>query len=562
MRTMKRRQFLSGALAGTAISTLDWLRFFRSFGVPGTAKELGIAEAAAAELATTPHFLIYWFQEGGWDGYSMFNPTHTPNDATRVIPAGTLVPAPSWSDHRYRPRGYGTSPINPPRTSGNINYGYLAEDGVSLFPDMSVVSSHNGNTFHSGGRWEYHYGRYSGASLSAYRQPNERTVMQAFCEAYGTGYLLPHVSWHRWLADGELSTPSYPEGTGYYEKLGPVHAHTLYGKTPTDMRNRLMSLGSVSQGQRNQRIAQFTDNLQANLLAEKNGESVRAFSSALTIHRALTGGTTLNINPQTMFTDATLRSEFGVTTADETTEAASINGNPARSKETPQTNVQALMTYEMMTKGLSIGFFIENRGLRLFDSHRDRRSIMSNLGQTDQTANMRKNLWNPLKTLVAKLKATQYGTTGKSYFDFTTLVLASEMGRTISGDVAAILANSGLTDTAKYDEIMNQDCCQHWRVSSVAFLGGAVRGNTQFGRVGSVSLEGIPMMPDGTLDPAYNPDTGLLISGRTKSPNSFISDPGHVYSTALHLSGLDPVALRTAGKGKNDRLPMTFVKKP
>ena len=38
---MKRRNFLLGATAGAAISTLDWLRFFKSFGVPGTKKELG-----------------------------------------------------------------------------------------------------------------------------------------------------------------------------------------------------------------------------------------------------------------------------------------------------------------------------------------------------------------------------------------------------------------------------------------------------------------------------------------------------------------------------------------
>ncbi len=163
---------------------------------------------------------------------------------------------------------------------------------------------------------------------------------------------------------------------------------------------------------------------------------------------------------------------------------------------------------------------------------------------------------------MARLKNTQYGTTGKSYFDHTTIVLASEMGRTISGDVEAILANAGVNDAQKYEEIMQQDCCQHWRVNSVAFLGGTVRGNTQFGRVGSGSLEGIPMMPDGTLDPAYSPDTGLLIPGRTKSPQSFVSDAGHVYSTALYLSGLDPVALKAAGKGRNDRQPMTFVKKP
>jgi hypothetical protein len=557
---MNRRHFLAGAAAGAAISTLDWLRFFRAFGVPGTRKELGLAEAAAAEAAN-PRFLIYWFQEGGWDGYCLFNPVHTPNDATRVIPAGELRPIPSWTAHRYRPKGYGTSPLEPPKTLGNISYGYLAQDGLELFPDLAVVSSHNGNTFHSGGRWEYHYGKYR-ASLSGQRQPDERSVMQAFCEAYGTGYLLPHVSWHRWLSDGELSIPSYPEGTGYYEKLGPVHAHTIYGKTPSDMRNRLASLGNVTQNARNGLIRQFTDNLQTNFLAEKNSESVKAFASALTIHRSLTGGGSVNIDPRTLFTDPTLRSEFGIVPTDETTDSSSINGNPARTKETPNTNVQALMTYELMTKGLSIGFFIENRGLRQFDTHRDRRSIMNGKGQTDQRAMMRNNLWAPLKTLVAKLKATPYGNTGKSYYDFTTIVLASEMGRTIQGDVEAILANAGRTDAQKYEEIMAQDCCQHWRVNSVAFLGGSVRGNTQFGRVGSLSLDGIPMMPDGTLDPAYDPDTGLLVPGRTKSPDSFISDAGHVYSTALYLSGLDPAALRAAGKGRNERPPMTFIKKP
>ncbi|QSQ22440.1 DUF1501 domain-containing protein [Pyxidicoccus parkwayensis] len=556
---MNRRQFLVGAAAGTAISALDWLRFFRAFGVPGTKKELGLAEAAAAEAAD-PHFLIYWFQEGGWDGYSMFNPLHTPNDGTRVIPAGELRPTPSWSQHRYRPKSYGTSPLDPPKTLGNIQYGYLAQDGLELFPDLAVVSSHNGNTFHSGGRWEYHYGKYS-ASLSGKRNADERTVMQAFCEAYGNGFLLPHVSWHRWLADGELSIPSYPDGTGYYERLGPVHAHTIYGKTPAAMRERLSSLGSVAQGQRDARIRQFTDNLQQNFLDSKNSESVKAFASALEIHRALTAGGSITLDPKTLFTNTTLRSEFGITAADEATDSSSINGNPARSKETPNTNVQALMTYELMTKGLSIGFFIENRGLRHFDTHRDRRFIMSNKGQSDQRDIMKKNLWAPLKTLVSKLKSTPYGTTGKSYYDFTTIVLASEMGRTISGDVESILANTARTDTQKYDEIMGQDCCQHWRVNSAAFLGGTVLGNRQYGRVGSASLEGIPLMPDGTLDPAYDPDTGLLIPGRTKSTSSFVSDSGHVYSTALYLSGLDPAALKAAGKGRNDRPPLKFIKR-
>ena len=34
-------------------------------------------------------------------------------------------------------------------------------------------------------------------------------------------------------------------------------------------------------------------------------------------------------------------------------------------------------------------------------------------------------LWNPLKALVARLKSTQYAASGKSYFDYTTIVLAS-----------------------------------------------------------------------------------------------------------------------------------------
>ncbi|NOK04270.1 MULTISPECIES: hypothetical protein [Myxococcus] len=59
---------------------------------------------------------------------------------------------------------------------------------------------------------------------------------------------------------------------------------------------------------------------------------------------------------------------------------------------------------------------------------------------------MWRNLWNPLKTLVANLKATPYGMTRKSYYDFTTIVLASKMERTISGDVESILSNSSLTN--------------------------------------------------------------------------------------------------------------------
>ncbi|MGZ6070673.1 MAG: hypothetical protein ACXWK8_05615 [Myxococcaceae bacterium] len=559
---MKRRQFLTGALAGTAITTLDWLRFFRSFGVPGTKKELGIAEAAAAELAATPHFLIYWFQEGGWDGYAMFNPLDTRNDATLVIPAGTLNPSPSWTDQLYRPSGYGTPPNDPPITRGNITYGFLASDGMaSLANDLAVVSSHHGNEFHSGGRWDYHYGKYS-HSLSASRGDDERTVMQAFCEAYGASTLLPNVSWHRWLADGELSLANYPEGTGYYEKLGPPYAHTIYGKLPEDMRNRLRQIQGLTANARDARIRTFVDALHRNFVADKNSESVKAFASAVQIHQSLVGGQ-VTVDPNAMFTDSALRSEFNIQPADETTSAAVINGNPARSKETPNTNVQAMMAYELMTKGLSIGFWIESRDVRGFDTHFPRRGVFqyqNPRGQQNQLARMKADLWSPLLALVARLKSTQHPVTGKSYWDHTTIVLASEMGRMMNADAGSILQSSA-TDADKYSQIMDQDVCQHWLVSSAAFLGGTVQGNRQWGRVGTVTQDAIPLMPDGTLDPAFDPLTGLLRSGATQSPNSVVSDCGHVYATALYLSGLDPDGLRTQGKGKNTSGPLRFIKR-
>ena len=551
---MKRRSFLQGAGAAGAISVMDWLGWFRRFGVPGTSKTLGIAEAVAATVE--PRFLIMWFQEGGWDSYSMFSPLDTPNHATMSIANGTLHPSPEWSNQYYRPKNYGADAAHfTPKTVNGITHGYLAADGAELFPDMAVVSSHAGNTFHSGGRWDYHYGKYASyASLTAQRGPTERSLMQAFCEQYGANVPIANVAWHRWLSDGELEEANYPEGTGFYEKLGPAYAHTVYGKTPAEMRSRLSQLGNVTAGARSARIRSFVDNLHKNFVDEHHGESVAAFSSAVTLYKQLTSSTGLVVNPATLFTDQTLRAEFGVSAADEQTNATSVNGNPARSKDAPMTNVQALMTYELMTKGLSIGFWIENRQIRGFDTHRDRSSIFNNDGQTDQLASLKRDLWTPLKTLVNKLKNTQVGTSGKSYFDQTTIVLASEMGRTIQGDVAAILATTD-PDATKYQKIMEQDCCQHWKVSSVAFLGGNVKGGTQFGRVGTSSLEGIPIdLTTGALDPAYNPVTGVLQG--TKASTSAVTNAGHVYSTALALCGIDP-----AGKGKNVQPALPFIKK-
>lgn len=524
---MKRRAFLSGVGASYAIGMLDWMRFFRQNGVPGTAKTLGIAEAAAQ--AAQPHFLIYWFQEGGWDGYSMFNPIATRNDA---LGGATAAPA----DQIYRPQNVAlVNGLYPVGTSGQIQYGHLAGAGTSLFNDMAVVSSHHGGTFHSGSRLQYHMGMYN-MSFSAQRAPDERSVLQAFSEAYGAGHLLPHVSWHNWLSDGELSPANYPEGTGYYEKLGPAHAHTIYGGTPESMRTRIAQIAASIGTGRDAQIHAFVDNLHANFLKDKNGESVKAFAAAVAAHKALvTGGGSLDAT--NLFKDAALNTAFNVQPNDLVTTATSVNGQPARSKNSPNTNVQALMTYELMTKGASIGFWIESRQIRGFDTHRSRAGVLSAKGQSNQQATMDQNLWTPLKALVAKLKGTQYAASGKSYWDYTTVVLASEMGRSVSGG--------------------DDDVCQHWDTSSVAFLGGTVKGGTQFGRVGSSSLDSIPLLANGAMDPAYEATTGLVKSGMTPNAAAFVPDAGHVYATALELSGIP----RASQTGKNTKPSLSFVKK-
>jgi hypothetical protein len=522
---MKRRAFLAGLGATSAISMLDWIGYFRRFGVPGSPKELGIAEAAA-QVAGEPRFLIYWFQEGGWDGYSMFNPIATRNDAV-----GTPTAPPD--QQIYRPNIPLVNGLYPVNTQGAIKYGHLASAGTSLFPDMAVVSSHHGGTFHSGSRLNYHMGTYN-YQPSGMRGADERSVIQAFAEAYGASYLLSHVSWHYWLSDGELSPANYPEGTGYYEKLGPSYAHTTYGGTPDTMRQRLAQIAASAGSGRDAAIHKFVDNLHTNMIAGKNSETIKAFAAAVDQHRTLVSAGT-NLDTSALFTDPTLLGEFAVTLDDQKTTATSVNGNPARSKNSPSSNVQAVMAYELMTKGVSNAFWIESRQIRGFDSHRSRADVLNNHGQYDQKSQMDTNLWKPLAALVNRLKNTQYKSSGKSYWDYTTIVLASEMGRSMSGG--------------------DDDVCQHWDTNSVAFMGGAVKGGTQFGGVGSQSMDSIPLMPDGTIDPAYDPVTGNL--NGTKSPNSFVSDAGHVYATALELTGIP----KAAQKGKNTSPSMLFVKK-
>jgi hypothetical protein len=285
-------------------------------------------------------------------------------------------------------------------------------------------------------------------------------------------------------------------------------------------------------------------------MKDKNGESVKSFTAAVAAYRALQGAAGMALtDPSLMFTDAALRTEFGVTDDDEQTQSQSVNGNAPRSKDSPNTNVQALMTYELMTKGLSTAFFLESRDVRGFDDHSSRSAILSRQGEVDQLDRMNKNLWDPLKALVRRLKNTPYpGMVGKTYWDFTNIVLCSEMSRTIHGDTNGI--------SGDYQAIMDQDCAQHWHVSSAAFLGGNINGNTQWGRIGTQSEDAIPILPSGALDPAFDPTTGQLKSGQQPSSQSFVTDSGHLYATALDVSGISP-----AGKGKNTRPSLSFIKK-
>ena len=113
-----------------------------------------------------------------------------------------------------------------------------------------------------------------------------------------------------------------------------------------------------------------------------------------------------------------------------------------------------------------------------------------------------------------------------------------------------------ISDDEKQKMIDGQDISQHWKVTSAAFLGGAVKGNAQYGGIGENTLLGIPLLPDGGMDPAYDPNTGELKPGARKSDASFLPNHGDVYATALYLAGIDP-----KGRGRNDRAPLRFIRK-
>lgn len=551
-RAMGRRGFLQRAAVATgALTAADFLRYFFQNGIPNDSRAYAMA-SRASEVAEEPRFLIYWFMEGGWLGYDMFNPVITPNNLEHRLA--------NISEERYRVlkypgEGYGIY------KQGNIRYGYLGEGGKELFPDMAVISSMHTGSGHSTERLMSHMGSYQ-LRTQADREEDERSVMQAFAEAKGQRYVLPNLSWHWWLSDGELNEVQYTGRKGYYHALGPVHAHTIYAGTPANLRQFLQRMHHSSSDVVNRQIESFLADSRAQLSSDRNLEVVRSYDSAREIYQHLAeAGLKLDESMLgSLFSDSELRDRFKIKPEDELITYRSVNGNKARSKFCPSANVQAMMTYELMRAGLSCAFWIESRDIRKFDSHRNRSGLWeadgrTPRGQTDQTAMLKEDLWDPLITLVDLLKKTPYKNTGKSLYDLTTIVLTSEFGRTIHGDVDAIV-KMDIPEADKKRQIAGQDICQHWKVTSAAFLGGKVKGNSQFGTIGEQTLLAIPLLPDGTLDPAYDPVSGQLIEGRTPSDKAQIPNHGDVYATALYLADIDP-----KGRGRNDRPPMKYIKK-
>ncbi len=553
-RVSRRGLLGRAATSAAAVGALELLSYFNAYGAPVLGKKTTELLADKAKEGDDPHFLIYWYVEGGWDSFDMFSPLLTANNVIHRLPYNKI------SDEMYRVLKFGEANYGIYK-QGNLRYGYLAEAGSSLFNDMAVLSSMSTGEFHSGERLNCHMGHYN-LVLTDDRQPDERDVMQAFAEQYGRPYLLPNIGWFWWLADGELNEQQYTGRKGFYADLGPTWAHTIYAGTPSNLRRFLLRMQSSSTNVVNQQVNKFVDELSPQLTKDCSMEAVKSYNSALGIYQNLanSGGGLNRSMLDTLFQDPVLKQKFNVQPEDELITYTSVNNQKARTKFTPATNVQAMMAYELMRAGLSTCFFIETRNIREFDSHRGRGSLWSPdgkvpYGQTDQLGMMNPQVWQPLTTLVELLKSTPYKNTGKSLWDFTNIVITSEFGRTISGDVSGIQSMK-IPMNKITDMINGQDVSQHWHVTSAAFLGANVRGNTQWGGVGSVTHMPIPLMADGSMDPAFHPVTGELLNGRKPSPMAWLPDHGDVYATALYLSGINP-----KGKGRNERPPMTYIKR-
>jgi len=549
---MKRREFLrrSANTAGALVAA-DFFGYLLSGGSDSLSPSLAGAVQDHAREAAEPRFLVYWFMEGAWMSYDMFGPVVPVRNDSKF---GDLPRDPDdWgviSEHIYR-----TKDLDPEefRRHGEIFHGPLAEDGKELFGEMAVLSSAMTGSGHTRDRFKAHYGHYS-VDMKARREPDERTVLQAFCEAKGRDYLLPNLNWHRWLSDGELDIAAYPEGTGIYHALGPSWAHIIYPQTPKYTRNLIRQTLAMRNDERNHAVQRFLEQPRQQMLADRNSPELKSFASALNVYKRLTEGASLPVDAKKLFSDPTLRDEFEVSLADEEIHFELINQTLPRSKYTPNINVQAMMMYEMLTQGLSCAGWLENRLVRGFDHHWSRKKILAGY-PFDQREMIRRELWTPLKTFVRRLKETEYDGTGASFYDHTTIILSSEFGRTVGGSISSILEKSDLTEEEKREQILSQDISAHNPVNSCAFMGPRVRSGKQFGWVGQKTMQPIPVHPKtGALDPRYDRDGNFRDGYQDPSPGFIMPNHGHIYSTALKLAGVDP-----KGAGRNEAPYLPFI---
>ena len=276
-RRTGRRQFIKRVGLTTAgLGCADFLSYFFTFGLPRDRRAVALAEGAS-RAAENKRFLVYWFLEGGWQGYDMFNPVMTENNIHQRLD--------NPSHERYRVLHFG-EPGYGIYNHGRIRYGYLAEAGKDLFGDMAVLSSVHTGTSHSRERLKAHIGSYKFRPQDE-REEDERSVMQAFAEVYGQPCALPNLSWHWWLSDGELNEAQYTGRRGYYHALGPPHAHTIYAGPPARLKRFLRKMTVTSGDVVNQKIQEFLDDPRGAILKDENIEAVKSYNSARKIYTQL-----------------------------------------------------------------------------------------------------------------------------------------------------------------------------------------------------------------------------------------------------------------------------------
>ena len=137
---ISRRKFLGRSARNVvgALTCADFLSYFLSHGLPAYgSSETGRIRDKIAE-ADKPHYLIYWFMEGGWESYDMFSPVETPNNVINRLD--------DPSKERYRVLHWG-EPGYQIQTQGNIRYGYLGREGQGFIPE------HGGAVQHGDGRF-------------------------------------------------------------------------------------------------------------------------------------------------------------------------------------------------------------------------------------------------------------------------------------------------------------------------------------------------------------------------------------------------------------------------